>query len=49
MNREELPNNRVRLSSPYGILDIRDNNVYSEVICSIRFERFFIENIQEGE
>lgn len=45
LTREVLPNGKIRLSSPYGIVDTRSEQIYSVVICAPRFEKFFIENV----
>lgn len=41
--RETLPNGNIKLSSPKGIIDRRNDNIYSEVVCKPRYERYFSE------
>ena len=43
LHREVLPNGNIKLTSIYGVVDIRGNQWYSEVVCKPRNERFFIE------
>lgn len=43
LHREVLPNGNIKLTSIYGIMDIRNDIIYSEVVCKPRNERFFIE------
>ena len=42
-SRIVLENGNIKLSSPKGIIDIRNNIVYSEVICKPNKERYFME------
>lgn len=41
MEREELPNGYVRLTSPNGVKDTRTGNVHSEVVDKIKYEHFY--------
>lgn len=43
MKREVLPNGNIRLTSEKGIIDIRNGNIYSEVICKPEAEKYFAE------
>lgn len=43
LHREVLPNGNVKLTSIYGVMHIRSEVIYSEVVCKPRNERFFIE------
>ena len=43
MNKEVLPNGNIKLTSIYGVLDTRNDAIYSEVICKPKNERFFVE------
>ena len=43
LHRDVLPNGNIYLTSPNRIYDIRDNSIYSEVICLPQDERFYRE------
>ena len=43
MERTETGDGLVILSSPDGVIDTRNGQIYSEVVCKIRYERFFAE------
>ena len=43
LNREVLPNGMIRLTSPLGIVDIRNNGVHYDVVCSPKKEKYFRE------
>lgn len=43
LNREVLPNGMIRLTSPLGIVDIRNNGVHYDVVCSPQKEKYFHE------
>jgi hypothetical protein len=47
MNIKELKNNYVKLTSANGILDIRDNRVYSEVVCKPENVKYYKDNVIE--
>lgn len=47
MNAETLKNNYVKLTSANGIVDIRDNRVYSEVVCKAENVKYYKDNIIE--
>lgn len=48
LNREVLPNGNIKLTSVQGVIDIRDNSVYSEVICKPKNEHYFKEAGEES-
>lgn len=41
----DLKNGKVKITSPNGILDIRINKVYSEVVVAKESAKYFIEYI----
>ena len=43
MDREVLPNGNIYLYSEYGLIDTRNNQWHSEVVCKPQHERFFVE------
>lgn len=43
LTREVLPNGMIRLTSPLGIVDIRNNGVHYDVVCSPKKEKYFHE------
>lgn len=43
LTREVLPNGMIRLTSPLGIVDIRNNGVHYDVVCSPQKEKYFHE------
>ena len=43
LKREVLANGTIRLTSPNGIIDKRNNHKYAEVECLPKNERFFKE------
>lgn len=43
LTREVLPNGMIRLTSPLGIVDIRNNGVHYDVVCSPQKEKYFRE------
>lgn len=47
MNTKELKNGYIKLTSPNGIVDIRDNRVYSEVVCKPENVKYYKDNIIE--
>ena len=47
MNTKELKNNYIKLTSPNGIVDIRDNRVYSEVVCKPENVKYYKDNVIE--
>lgn len=47
MNTKELKNNYIKLTSANGILDIRDNRVYSEVVCKPENVKYYKDNVIE--
>lgn len=48
LNREVLPNGNIKLTSIQGVKDIRDDSVYSEVICKQKYEHYFKEAGEES-
>ena len=47
MNTKELKNNYIKLTSANGIVDIRDNRVYSEVVCKPENVKYYKDNVIE--
>lgn len=48
MSKTVLPNGKIKLFSEIGIRDIRNDNIYSEVICKEENEHFFVEVSTDG-
>lgn len=48
LTREVLPNGMIRLTSPLGIVDIRNNGVHYDVVCSPKKEKYFHEVMAEN-
>lgn len=48
LTREIFPDGKIRLSSTYGIKDVRNDTVYSVVVCKPRSEKYFVENVNGG-
>ena len=48
MNREVMPNGKIHLTSDVGVIDIRTDNIYSEVVCKDKNEKYFRE-VEEDE
>lgn len=47
MNTKELKNKYIKLTSANGIVDIRDNRVYSEVVCKPENVKYYKDNVIE--
>lgn len=43
MTKENLPNNKIRLTGDNGIIDIRTGNVYSEFVGDAKKEKYFVD------
>ena len=43
LSRDVLPNGMIRLTSVKGIIDMRSGAIYSEVVCTPKKEKFFVE------
>lgn len=43
MIREVLSNGMIRLTSAKGIIDTRNGAIHSEVVCTPKKEKFFVE------
>ena len=47
MNTKELKNDYIKLTAKDGIVDIRDNRVYSEVVCKPENVKYYKDNVIE--
>ena len=47
MNTKELKNGYIKLTAKNGIVDIRDNRVYSEVVCKPENVKYYKDNVIE--